>query len=118
MKIIDDKISLDPEDVAQFSKAAQRALATPDGNQTYKESAETAFNYMLSQAIEVWRKTVTVDSAISKLAEAVAVEVDPSKKAQAEALIDQAKEILDVKEEKGPAVGLNPTAEPAVPKTK
>jgi len=120
MKITNDQITLDPEDIAQFSKSAQAALAYPENGQTgglnvrtYQQVAETAFNQALQNGLEIWRKSIVVD--VAPLLEALKVETDPGKKAQAEALIDQAKTILDVKDDVV-AVGLNPSAEPAVPK--
>lgn len=121
MKIINDKISLDPEDIALFSPAAQKALAFPEsGNvgglnpRTYKEVSETAFNQALANALEIWRKTLVIE--VAPLIEALEVEADSGKRAQVALLIDQAKEVLNVKEDKDTAVGLNPTAEPQVPK--
>lgn len=122
MRITNDRISLDPAEIAQFSPAAQKALSLPESwrqpgvsSRTLKEVAEEQFNQAVASALEIWRGSVS--EGLKPLVEALEVEPNSSKKAQVEALIEQAKEILDVKEEeKEMAVGLNPTDEPAVPK--
>lgn len=116
MKITNDKLEFESGDIELFSPAMQKALALVSAPSAPESILISAFNSTVDAVLATLKRTTISD--VTPLAEALAVEKDPGKRAQVEDLIDQAKQILDVKDEKDPAVSLNPTAEPAVQKTK
>lgn len=113
MKIQNDKFIFEASDMSQLSGMLQKALSLwPAPVEDYYTQAVNA----VSESALKNAQQLGIES-LSELAKAIVI-ADPVKSAQAKAFIDQAKEVLDVKDEKDPAVSLNPTAEPAVQKTK
>lgn len=115
MKIADDKLVFEGGDFETFTPEVQKALALYTGPRLAPETILiNEFNDTVQAALIAWKKQFVAE--ISPLAEALALEKDVGKVAQVEALIEQAKVLLNVKDQM--AVSLNPVAQPPILKMK